>query len=164
MYVTVNDDAARREIRALIERNERSGVKAVADRITVAAKSETARAMSNKLDPRTNRRWEAPATATKQDPRYRELLRRTGALEGAITVSQRHVPLGAIVTLGFDGEPDVVRRAMIHTYGVKAKSRKSNRASRKRPGSVLPARRIIGLHASVVRELIEFAEKTLATT
>lgn len=109
-------------------------------------------------DPRTGRAWAAPAARTQADPRFRSLLRRTGALQGSVRGQYRVGPGIGTAGLAIEGESAVIRYGMVHLYGVKpgARRRKSSQRS-----VALPARRFVGFPKSAYAAILDRLKRDL---
>ena len=153
-------DRALEEFSTITERCEHSGLEATAAKAADVMEAESERAFAELKDPRTGRRWEPPAETTLRDPRFERLLERSGQLRAAVRGAYRVGPSIATARIEI-AEGELVKRAMVHLYGVKARSKRSNRATRKRPGQAMPARRFVGVSPARVKELITFAEGAL---
>jgi len=131
------------------------GLERAVARIAVEMERQSKASFSPKRDPRTGRSWAAPADITVQDPRFRELLVRTSEMRAALTGAHRVGPSIGTARLTILGAGDVVRRAMVHMYGVKRRERRSNRSSRRRPGALMQARQFTGFAPGTIREVMD---------
>lgn len=137
------------------------GVEIVAASITKVLTETTADAFESKRDPRSHRAWAPAADRTVRARGFKQLLERSGDLRSAVQAGYELVPAGAVVQVEITGSTDIVRRGMVHMYGVKARTKRSNRRTRLRPGAVLPARRFIGMWRDDVKAAVELAEREL---
>lgn len=112
--------------------------------------NESEQAFAGARDPRTGKAWE---------PRVRGTGPLLGGPGGSIAqlvrTGYRRGPTAARVFANLEYSGDRYRAASVLLYGVKARAKRSNRAARKRPGFVLPARRYIGLSRSAVEAIVE---------
>ncbi len=138
-----------------------AGVEKVAASISISLAEATADAFESQRDPRTHRAWAPPADATLHDRGFKHLLNRSGELRRAVQAGYQLVPAGARVEVEITGATDVLRRGLVHMYGVKARTRRSNRRSRLRPTAAMPARRFVGMWREDVAAAVELAEREL---
>lgn len=137
------------------------GVEKVAASIASSLSEATAGAFASKRDPRTRRPWESAAESTTRSRGYKSLLRRSGELESAVQTGYQLVPVGATVKVEIVGDNDIVRRGMVHMYGVRARAKRSNRRTRRNPNMVMPARRFVGMWREDVDAAVKLAEREL---
>lgn len=146
------------EATAALEKLEEGMTGTGLDRAAVFTNSQLAdesdRAFAQSRDPRTGRAWE---------PRVRGegplLGGPGGSIARLVRTGYRRGPTAARVFANIEYGEKYSRAAFVHFYGVKARRRRSNRATRRRPGFVLPARRYIGLSRSAVQAILAKCEK-----
>jgi len=163
--VVADTEVARALLNDLLAKATSSGVERVAAKASAMMLAASHAAFAEHSDPRSGAAWAPPAAATLAGGDFRSLLSRTGQLEQAVRSGYALVPMGArafiSVSFAAHGGISAFGLAMIHSYGVTAKARRSNRATRRRPGQTLPARSFIGLAPGEVDELAEFAATQL---
>lgn len=144
-----------------ITRAEGSTLETAVGRLSTMMEDFAIQAFSRQRDPRTNRAWDAPAPATTADPRFRSLMRRSGELAAAVRGQYRVGRAIGTAGLSIDASNAVIRRGMVHLYGVKARAKRANRTNRHRPGAVLPARRFVGFPKAAYAEIIDRLKRDL---
>lgn len=101
-----------------------AGLRSVAGQIAEDLRQFSEQAFSAKKDPSTGAAWPAPAPRTLRDVAFRELLRRSGALQRGLTTRIEAAEGGATAALVLPESGPAIAKALALYYGARKKRKK----------------------------------------